>query len=212
MRYIKYLIVITAFISISAGAQVSSLQRLLDAVELGDRETVRSALSRGMDVNSTDELGNTLLMIACHFGRREIASDLLEAGADIRRQNRAGDDALMLAALKGELSLGEGLVRRGAPIEREGWSALHYAAFGGHAAMVRLLIEKGAAKNRLAPNGYSALMLAVRGRQRETVRELLLWDPDLEIRGPSGETALSLALGTEDSAVVGLLRRAGAVQ
>ncbi len=212
MKYIRYLIVISLLIPITGLPQVSSLQRLLDAAELGDLQSVRTWIARGLDVNSSDELGNTLLMIACHFGRQDVATDLLEAGADIGRRNRAGDDALMLSALKGELPLAQILVRRGAVLEYEGWSALHYAAFSGHTGIIKLLIGKGADKNRIAPNGYTPLMLAVRGRHREAVRELLLWDANLEIRGPAGETARSLAQASEDDGVIDLVQRAGALR
>lgn len=185
---------------------------MLEAVELGDRESVRVWLRQGLDVNSTDELGNTLLMIACHFGRQTIVGDLLDAGADIRRRNRAGDDALMLAALKGQVPIAQTLLQRGADVDRDAWTALHYGAFGGHASIIRLLMEKGADRNRIAPNGYTPLMLAVRNRRLEAVREILLWDPDLETRGPGGETALSLAQVAEDAGIAQLLRRAGAVR
>ena len=85
------------------------------------------------------------------------------------------------------------------------------AAFEGRAEILNYLIEKGADKNALGPNGYTALMLACRGGHIDAAKALLGWDVDFHIKGPKGETALTIAQSRKDLALEQLLRRAGAV-
>ncbi len=51
---------------------------------------------------------------------------------------------------------------RGAALENPGWTALIYAATGGHDAIVTYLLAEGANINAPSPNGTTALMMAVR--------------------------------------------------
>ncbi|MGV8125180.1 MAG: ankyrin repeat domain-containing protein [Candidatus Xenobiia bacterium LiM19] len=58
----------------------------------GDKavEMVRMLVSRGADVNATDNLGDTPLHIAARNGRGEIARALIEGGAEVNPRNKAG--------------------------------------------------------------------------------------------------------------------------
>jgi len=58
----------------------------------GDKavEMVRMLVSRGADVNATDNLGDTPLHIAARNGRGEIARALIESGAEVNPRNKAG--------------------------------------------------------------------------------------------------------------------------
>ncbi len=54
-------------------------------------------------------------------------------------------------------------------------------------------------------------MLAARNDHEPAVRALLYADADFAIRGPKGETALSIATERKWAGVVELLRKAGAL-
>lgn len=192
-------------------AKAQSFDELFKAVERGDSKSVASYLELGLDPNTTDRSGNTILMLASRLGHRELVSLLIARKADVKRRNPTGDDALMMASLRGDLEISRRLILAGAPVAREGWSALHYAAFGGHAELAGYLLKQGAQVNAKAPNGYTALMLAARNNQADAARVLLYEDPDLRVRGPAGETALSIAVARGAGEVEALLRRAGAV-
>ena len=197
-------------------AQASSgqaLEELLKAVEKGDAAEVGRQLDRGLDPNTTDKEGNTILMMAARLGHLELASLLIGRKASVARQTPAGDTALLMASLGGRLEMAKLLVNAGAPVGGgSGWQPLHYAAFSGASDIVRFLIERGADKNAVAPNGYTPLMLAVRNGSAEAARVLLVEDADVGHRGPAGETALSLAQRSGDASLVELLKRAGAVR
>ena len=184
----------------------------LKAVNAGDVKTVGSFLGQGLDPDTADKDGNTVLMIASRLGHKELVQYLLAHKASASKRSPHGDTALMLASLGGHLEIAKILVAGGAPIAQDGWTALHYAAFEGHAEVIKFLLEKGADKNGLGPNGYSPLMFTARGGHLEAARILLYADADMSIKGPKGETALSIATERKKEDLVSLLRRAGAVE
>ena len=66
-------------------------------------EGVTDCLSRGVDVNTTNEYGRTGLMLACKRGNSAIVSRLVQvAGLDINYQDRVGDTAALLASREGQ--------------------------------------------------------------------------------------------------------------
>jgi len=194
-------------------AHAQSFQELLNAVAAGDSTKVAGYLEKGLDPNTTEANGYTILMIAAREGRAQMVSLLLSRKADFLRQTPAGDTALMLAALGGHMEAVKVLVDSGAPVNRlTGWTALHYAAFSGSADVTSYLLERSANKNAVAPNGYTALMLAARNGQTAAARAILLHDPDLGRKSPEGDTALAIAERGKHAELVDLLKRAGATE
>ena len=197
---------------LTGAAWGQALDELLKAANAGDANAVAGFLSKGLDPDSADKQGNTLLMIAAVQGHEALAKLLIERKASVAKRSPAGDTALNLASLKGHLGIVKMLVEHRAPISQPGWAPLHYAAFEGRTEVVKYLLEKGAEKDAVAPNGYSALLLAMRNGHMEAARELLYADADVNIKGARGETALSLAKARNDKELVELIKRAGAVE
>ncbi len=198
-------------VSGASRGQSPSLDQLLKEADKGDAKAVAALLDKGLDPNSTDANGFSLLMIGSLQGHEEMVQLLLNRKADLAQRAPSGDTALMLACLKGHLGIVRLLVARGAQIMQPGWAPLHYAAFEGRAEIVRYLLEKGADKDALAPNGYPPLLLAMLGGHMDAARELLYADADVRIKGQRGESALSLARKANDAKLEELIRRAGAV-
>ena len=194
--------------SLAAG---QAFEQLLKAVTQGDAKAVGDYLARGLDPDTADPDGNTILMIAARLGHQELVSLLISRKAGVGRRSPHGDTALMMASLKGHLAIAKLLVANGAQVSHPGWTPLHYAAFEGRSEVIRFLLEKGADKDGPAPNGFTPLMLAARGGHLEAARTLLHEDANVAIRGPIGETALSIAKGRKEVELESLLRRAGAV-
>jgi ankyrin repeat protein len=195
---------------VASSAFGQSLDDVMKAVEAGRIAEVATLLDRGLDVNTSDKEGNTLLMLAGRYGHPDLVRLILSRRADVARRNRYGDSALMMASLKGDLAAVKVLVDAGAEFKATGWNALHYAAFGGAADVVSYLISKGADKNAVAPNGYTPLMLAVRDGRVDAAKALLYVDADANFRNRAGETALKVAEKREQKELVELLKRAGA--
>jgi len=60
-------------------------------------ENVKKYIEQGGDVNVTDTVGNTALMMAVLDDRLEVVEYLLRKGADSKRRNKAGETALDIA-------------------------------------------------------------------------------------------------------------------
>ena len=193
-------------------ASAASLDDLLNAAKLGDAREVVELVARGMDPNSSDPSGNTLLILAAREEQPTVVAELIkQRGVKLDARNAAGDSALMLAALRGYTGIAEQLLKAGAPFEHGGWNPMLYAAFEGRSAIVDLLLAKGASPDALAPNGSSALMFAARNGHEEVVTRLLKAGANLDLKNDQGETAESWALkyrNTDISELIGAERKA----
>jgi ankyrin repeat protein len=179
---------------------------MLFAVRENRTEAVFDLLRRGMDPNTADPSGTTLLMYVAANGNEQLLEILLANRANALKQNKYGDTALALAALNGHLNVVRRMVDYGAQINGPEWNALHYAVFNGHAEIVRFLVSKGARLNTPAPNQQTPLMLAARNGHPEVARLLLEAGADRDVGDSDGNTALGIALKAGNDNVAGFLR------
>jgi ankyrin repeat protein len=140
---------------------------LIAAVKNGDTAKAQRLLAGGADVNTRDESGATLLMLAAYAGDLEMVQMLIGRKADINATDNAGWGALMKSCYNAELKRGfaevsKALIEAGANIEAAigyGVRPLMLAAGYGETAVVEVLLQAGAdvlAKNE---GGYTALMM-----------------------------------------------------
>ena len=204
-------IVIALVVSASpAYAQQGSMEKLMEAVERGDAAETASYLARGLDPNTSDAKGQTILMVASRLGHIEVVKALLSRRADPNRQTAHGDTALMVASLAGQLEVVKLLFAAGARMDTRGWTALHYAAFSGSPDIIRFLVLRGADKNALAPNSDTPLLLAVRNNKTDAAKALIDEHADLSYRDQNGLSVLALAKAKGEQEIVELLSKAGA--
>jgi ankyrin repeat protein len=169
-------------------------QALLDAVRAGDKDRVQQLLRRGADVNARTEDGTTALMHATAVGDVRMVQVLLDHQGDVNARNKAGATALLWAS--GDLDKVRALVDRGADVNARadsGRTPLMIAVGSpGAAAVVKLLIEKGA-DVRYSHQGFTVLMAAAETGDRAVVRLLLAGGADVKARNRVGYTALHAA-------------------
>lgn len=182
---------------------------ILQAAHMNDTDKVVDLLRRGMDVNTADQQGSTLLMIAVRGNNIDLVRFLLDNRVNAQRRNPHGDTALMLAALQGRTEIVRLMLeRKVVDPNHSGWNPLHYAAFAGHAAIVPLLVAAGADINLRAPNGYTPLMLAARNGHLEAVRILVGSRADLSVSDPQEGTAQDMAHKANHTEIAAFLARA----
>jgi ankyrin repeat protein len=116
------------------------ISNFLTAADNGDTAKVMEGLNQGIDVNVTDEHGQTALMLAADQGHIDTVNFLLQYRASLDLQNKLGGTALMLAC------------------------------FNGHLEIVTELLKAGADVNAKSGNGYTALMEAVVKRNEKAVQ------------------------------------------
>lgn len=198
------------FLALSFPVFAGIYDDILVAANMDDTAGVIDLLKRGMDVNTADPAGNTLLMIAARNGNANLLDYLLRNKSNTLKRNRYGDSAIMLAAFRGHTDIVRRLLNAGNDIHQSGWNALHYSAYAGHTDIVRLLIDHKADLDAKAPNGQTALMLATSARQLEVVKILIDADADMDMEDSEGKTAIAIAQKAGYSEIVDYLRESGA--
>ncbi len=189
-KYLVYIVVAVASIAAHAG----TYEDFFKGVELDLDGRVADLLARGFDPNTLSESGQTALYLALRDESPKVTQVLVAApDLDVDLANRAGETALMMAALKGDVAVSRELIRRGAKVRRKGWTPLHYAASSPQVAVVRLMLQHGADIDAQAPNGNTALMMAARYGEEDSVTLLLAAGADKRVLNELGQSAQDYA-------------------
>lgn len=190
IRYALYLYVLFWFSVATAG----SYDDFFAALQRDDGAAVRTLLKRGFDPNTVDPKGNPALIVALREPSLHVAAALLENPLTLVEVRTAQDEsALMLAALKGYLEICKLLITRDADVNKPGWAPLHYAATGGHTAVLSLLLDNHAYIDAASPNGSTPLMMAARYGTNEAVKLLIDAGADPTLKNAQGLTAIDFA-------------------
>lgn len=125
---------------------LTETSRLLFAAMHGDVETLQEFRDADPgNLRITDDMGQTLLMLAAQNGRYHAAELLLDGGLDVDAEGVSGRTALMDAVEAGYINTARLLIRRGADPGRRSnaeWSALSLAASREDLEMVRMILEE----------------------------------------------------------------------
>lgn len=143
----------------------------------GRSSIAKMLLDKGAGVNPRDRKGDIPLHVAMDSGHGDAARFLIESGADINAVGTHGDAPLHIAVAKGQAEVVRLLLGKGADCNvkragRDGGTPLHVAAHFGHVDIVKLLISKGANVNTKDNDGKTALDIAAREGNAETVEVL----------------------------------------
>lgn len=202
IRKAIYLVVVNSVFSFQALA--GSYEDFFQAIKQDDARTLQALLQRGFDANVPDPSGARGLFIALRepsLKAARVLADWEKTDVDVR--NKDDETPLMMAALKGHRDLAARLVERGADVNKTGWAPLHYAATGGHVAVMRLLLENHAYIDAESPNGTTPLMMAARYGSESSVKLLLEEGADPTLKNEQGLTALDFAgLGNRKESAV----------
>lgn len=198
-------------------------EQFTQSVLTGDVKAAGLFLKAGMDPNTADERGMTVLMTAAAAGKLESVKELLAAGANPQVRNEAGWTALTYA-------------------ERNGWAevmaVLQEAGAGGSQQEFRDELTKmglsfdpsqfpkvvrsrpdailayvgaGSDPNARGSDGVTPLMIAAQADRPEVVRGLLSVGAYVDAKDRGGWTALTYAEVSGAERVVAVLQQAGAI-
>lgn len=181
---------------------------LLFASAFGNDETLQTLFKKGMDINSTDEDGNTLLAISAISGNINNIKYLMQK-INLNR-NKGLYTPLELAILNNQLDTTKFLIANGAKInsnisDTSKTDILSSACENGNLDIVKLLLENGYPKD-----GYNkALQTAAQNNQVEILQYLINAEFDVNSTF-NEETTLGIASFWDNIDCIKLLISKGA--
>ena len=182
-RQLRYAILIallaTSFVAAAGPAPVA------DAAMARERETVKTLLKNGADVNAAQGDGMTALHWASRNGDAELAQMLLFAGANVKATTRLGGyTPLMMAAEQGHATVIAALLAGGADAKAAntmGTTPLMLAAASGNAQAITTLVENGAEiEAREKTFGQTPLMFASATNRVDAIQALIKAGADVK--------------------------------
>ncbi len=152
---------------------------IFEAAAIGKRAHIVRILAHDPSlVNACSDDGFQPLGLACFFGQREAAEYLIGAGARINSPSANAQKV----------------------------TPLHSAAAGGHSAIVKLLLNKGADPNVCQQGDLTPLHAAAQNGDVNSIRELLLNGADAYAISAEGKTALDYATKSGRTEAVDVLK------
>jgi ankyrin repeat protein len=184
-----------AFVFAGTGvACAGSFEDFFNAIRQDNSSKVNELLVRGFDANTIDPKGQTGLYLALREPSPKVTQVLIDwPKTNLNILNAQGESILMLASIKGELQLASKLIKKGADVNKTDWTPLHYAASGGHTALIGLLLENNAYIDAESPNSTTPLMMAAMYGSEASVKLLLKEGADPRLKNQQGLTALDFA-------------------
>ena len=132
---------------------------------------------------------------ACMEVDESVTIERLREGADVKKSGAFNMSPLHIAVLNNHVNLAKEMIAIGAEVdarENNGWTPAAYAAFVGHLEILLVLLEAGAAQERVTAEGDSSLeRLGIANGHPQVVEALAAWRANQAIRGATDEARSS---------------------
>ena len=192
-KFLKHLVLAGLFVSAGL-AHAGSYEDFFRAIKRDDANLVQLLISRGFDPNTPNTFGQLGFITALEEPSPKVVQVFVRSPKiKPNALNAKGESPLMIAAIKGDIAVADQLIKKGADVNKTGWTPLHYAASGGNADIIKLLLEKNAYIDAESPNGTTPLMMASMYGSTAAVKLLLTDGADASLKNQLGATALNFA-------------------
>ena len=181
------------------------------AANLGFAEIVQLLIDRGADPQHPANEGWTPLH-AC-WAHAETTHTLLKHGVDVNKVTNQGLTPLHIAACRGSSEVVKVILSYDPDLEVTtlmGHSALTNAAYYGKIEVVRILLEAGANINHQTHSKEFALQYAVEKTMEKMLRILMQYNPEVNLIGDFGQTALHCLNSDSSVTITKILVNGGA--
>ncbi|XP_062516081.1 espin-like protein [Corticium candelabrum] len=188
-------------------------RKLCAAVERGDIQLVTRLFKLGVDVNTRNEDGDTLLIKACRKKNKEMVKFLFTKSADVNAASGLfGWTPLIRAAMNGLYDIIDILLKSKdinvMKKDDEGITAIHHAAMNNHVTIVERLVSCYVPVDINDNDGCTPLWYAARDGHVRCVDVLLKHGASPQHESKSGESPLDVARQCGYSDVVEMMEEA----
>lgn len=182
-------------VQLAYGSNLSFHNRLVDAADNGNLQTVVDTLREGENVDIQGDFGATALMRAAYKGHTHIVELLLSIGADVNIKDEGGATALHFAARAGHKDIADLLIADDAKVNEKdkfGQTPLMKASISGDDSIVETIIDNGANINMADNDGNTAFSIALNNENSEIVKKIKPTDNIIISNAKSLETPKNL--------------------
>ena len=181
-------------------------------------DSVREQLTAGLDVNSIDEKGISLLHKAVIIGNIDLVKLLVENGADLDielprlNSNHMRLTPILYAVIQNKKNIASYLINKGVNVDKKlnsNTTILHHASAHNHVDLVQLIISKDADINSCDTNGMSPLHYASNRGNKKIIEILIAAGANVNAK-EGKHTPLDLVLDKSLFEITDLLRKHGA--
>ena len=203
--------------------ELTASQWALNLIELDytslqiDLDSVREQLTAGLDVNSIDEKGISLLHKAVIIGNIDLVKLLVENGADLDielprlNSNHMRLTPILYAVIQNKKNIVSYLINQGVDVDKKlnsNTTILHHASAHNHVDLVKLIISKDADINSCDTNGMSPLHYASNIGNKKIIEILIAAGANVNAK-EGKHTPLDLVLDKSLFEITALLRKHG---
>lgn len=186
---------------------------LFVAVESNQEDIVKALLNGGVDVNSTDNIGQTSMHRATRRGNVALVDILLKHGADINIKNDDGFSPWAANMRPENFKILKHLVDAGADPNTKaqlGISVLYSAAAAGQADTVKFMLRCGTDPSIKTDFDWAPIHWAAYHGFEDCVRILVEAGADVNAVSSQNKAPLDLAIEGNQASIIELLRSHGA--
>ncbi|CAH2311159.1 ankyrin-3-like [Pelobates cultripes] len=184
------------------------ISAMFKAVKLNLYGIINALIDKGTDVNATNDLNYTPLLLAAELGKSEAAQAVIEKGADLDVRTPNLNTALHLAVQGGDVSITKLLIRKGININITGpgdQTPIHVAAFHNRQELIDILIEAGADVNVVTKELVTPLHIASQRGNLDLAQRLIHHKAKVNVKDKHSRTPLHIATEGGGAAMVQLL-------
>lgn len=195
-------------------SHLHSFSPLVVACQRGEPAIVAALLAAGAKANNATTTGISPLALCAGNSTAAAVKQLLDKGAAVDAADSTGQTPLMWAAAKGQVFNVQLLLSQGAAVNtqtQQGLTPLFFALRSGNAEVANLLLDAGADASYIAPDGTSAVQMAIYWKQFAIAERLVKeGQADLTTFDRNGNQLLHAAIINKQLPLVQLLLAKGA--